>query len=612
MRGEVHQTEIRAPGRRLRGRLHGLLAVLFAVLAWPATAQPTPPDAAEVSATFRQRVCYLGDQTVLEIAVENVDEVEPPDLSGIGGAEFEFRGTSDESRSFYSNINGKVTQEVTKRKVMRWVVTPTQAGTLRLPPIPVRVDGGRVFETAAASLRVLEPERAAGDMLRVEPERTDLYINQPTRVKVTWVLTGRVESPSFRGSEIDDGLMVQGVGPSSGGQPRRIEFDIFGTRTIGRETYVTRNGRRTSAVEFEVLVTPTRAGEFEVGPVVVSYDERVSRRSTERKMAEAGPVTLTVRELPTEGQPENFDGLLGTHGIEANASPTTVSVGDPITLEVAVFGPEPLAGVTDGPDLESIPAFAERFRFSSEGWTMSPPRTPGERRFTTTIRAASGGVDEIPSIPLPFFDPDSGEYHVARSEPIPLEVRAVCEVTAADAVVSSGPAAVSREPLTETRAGLWAIDRGPAVLADTGGLSDRALRDPVVLTALLAPPGAFAVVLGSAVRRSRRADEATRRRRAALASAKKALHRDGAAAAVRVYLAEAFGATPSAITGADGRRLLAEAGVSDADAVAELIAVHEAERYAGAGRVSEGGSGSDNARVLELLRRVHRSIGGTA
>ncbi len=121
-----------------------------------------------------------------------------------------------------------------------------------------------------------------------------------------------------------------------------------------------------------------------------------------------------------------------------------------------------------------------------------------------------------------------------------------------------------------------------------------------------APPAVFAAVAVGLAWRSRRVDETVRRRRRALASAKSALRREGAAQAVRVYLADAFGATPAAITGSDGRRLLAEAGVDDADAVAELISIEEAERYAG-GR-GGGGEPASSDRVLELLRRVDAGV----
>ncbi|MBZ0172216.1 MAG: BatD family protein, partial [Phycisphaerales bacterium] len=346
---------------------------------------------------------------------------------------------------------------------------------------------------------------------------------------------------------------------------------------------------RIRTFEFDLLITPTRAGELTLGPITVSFDERVARRSTRRVFAQSEPIVINVLELPKLGRPDNFTGLLGTHAIDATASPTDVNVGDPIELVVTISGPEPMQGVLDGPDLAAVPGLTDDFRLSSEGWTFQPSRRPGERIFTTTVRATHDGVARIPELPLPFFDPGEGEYRIARSKPIPLRVKPVREITAADAVVSTGQAAVSRDPLTPTAAGVWTIERGPAVLADTSGLSDHALRRPAVLVALITPPGVFALAAAFAIRRSTREDESARRRRRALTSARQALRRAGPAQAVRVYLAEAFGATPAAITGADSRRLLTRLDVADADAAAELIALHEAEHYAAARANTPGG-----------------------
>lgn len=585
-----------------------LVSALVVMLVLPTAAAQS--DRITATASFSQTTCFLGDQVVFQIAVENADTVSPPDLSSIAGVEFEYRGASNESSTFVSIVNGRRHEEVTKRQVMRWVATPSAAGTLTVPPLLVKADSSVVVETGRASVRVLEPERASGDLLRVTPEATEVYVNQTVGVTVQWLLTADVSDYSFRGSARDEGLAVRAKGPAAQGRARQYEVDVFGTKTPARLTYALLDGERVRALEFDLLVTPTRAGSLDLGPFKVSYDEVISRRSTKRMLATAEPVTFEVREVPAQGRPDNFTGLLGTHAIESAASPTVVNVGDPITLEVAIFGPEPMAGVRDGPDLAAIPAFARGFRFASEGWTMQPARKAGERRFTTTIRAADSEVTEIPAILLPFFDLESGEYRVARSEPIPLNVRAVREITAADAVVSTGPAAVSRGTLTGTGPGLWAIERGPAVLARGAGPSGLDWRDPLVATGLVAPPAVFAAVAVVLAWRSRRVDETVRRRRRALASAKSALRREGAAQAVRVYLADAFGATPAAITGADGRRLLAEAGVDDADAVAELISIEEAERYAG-GR-GGGGEPASSDRVLELLRRVDAGVDRSA
>lgn len=592
--------------RPTRGLIHALLVGVLCAIAPAATAQST----ITADAGFSQHTCYLGDQVIFQIAVENTDNVTPPDLSRIPGATFSYSGTSNESRTSVSIINGRRRETSTRRLVLRWVATPNETGTVIVPPLLVGIDGGQVVETNQAQIRVIEPEPAEHPVLRVTTDAENVYVNQTLRVRVVWLLLRDIDEFSFRSSRIDDALTVRPVTYQRQSADRLYETDIFGVKTHARLGYGTLEGNRHRTFEFELLVTPTRPGRFNLGPIAVSFDERIAPRSTRRVIARSEPIVLDVRELPRQGRPPGFNGLLGIHAIEARASASDVSVGDPIELIVTISGPEPMAGIKDAPDLAANEGFAENFRLSSEGWTFQPGGRPGERTFATTIRAAHDGVTQIPPIALPFFDPVDGEYHVARSSPIPLRVRPVREVTVADAVIASGPVSISRDPLTPTPPGLWALDRGPAVLADTGALDTRTLiTRPTVLAALAAPPCVFPITayLVAAARRTR--DESARRRRNALASARRALHQQGPAQAVRVYLGQAFGATPAAITGADGRRLLDEAGIGDADAIAQLISIHEAERY---GDRNPGTPPADPARVLDLLRRVDRSIRGRA
>lgn len=583
-------------------RIRVLVCLLAALCIAPARAQST----ITADASFNQAACYLGDEIVFQIKVENSDRVDAPDLSDIPGAVFAFRGTSNESRTMVSIVNGRRHEEATKSLVMRWTVTPNELGTLIIPPMLVQVDQGQVVRTGEATIRVLEPERETRDLVRVRADTDVLYLNQPTQVTVSWLLTADIEYYSFRASKTDEGLVVQANQRPRQGRDQRYKIDIFGGEALATLGYDTLDGERVRALQFDLTVIPEKTGELTLGPITVSYDVRLDRRSAKRMLAQSEPMVFEVRELPADGRPATFDGLLGTHDIEVRADRDSVSVGDPILLEATIYGPEPMAAVRDGPDLSKVPGF-DGFRLASDGWTFRPGTEAGQRVFTTTVRVADPGVKAIPPIPLAFFDPGEGEYRVALSDAIPLTVRNVREVTAADAVVSSLAPSISRDPLTETGAGVWAIDRGPGVLAVADPLGRGRWADPVVLAAVCAPPAFFALALVAVVRRRAGLDEAGRRRRRALRRARAALARGDSAEAVRGYLADVFGASPTAITGADGDRLLRGAGIDDAGPVVELIAAQEAAGYGGRER-GQGADGPDRRRIGALLVRIDKMI----
>src|SRR5690606_34729625 len=63
-----------------------------------------------------------------------------------------------------------------------------------------------------------------------------------------------------------------------------------------------------------------------------------SKRGYEHLAIPSNPLSLEVLPLPEQGRPAEFTGLIGEFRFEAQAAPTEVSVGDPITLTIRVSG----------------------------------------------------------------------------------------------------------------------------------------------------------------------------------------------------------------------------------------------------------------------------------
>ena len=189
---------------------------------------------------------------------------------------------------------------------------------------------------------------------------------------------------------------------------------------------------------------------------------------------------LAVLELPTTGRPAGFNGWIGEFQVQAEAKPTSVAVGEPITLSLRVQGSGMLA-TAQLPALDQQPALARDFKIPRE---MAAGENRGDaRHFTQTLRAKHDGVTQIPAIELHYFDPNEGAYRTARSEPVPLDVEASRIVTAEDAegsgvaeprqleVASSEQGiahnyvdASALQPTTGSW-GLWLRPLGPAPLA---------------------------------------------------------------------------------------------------------------------------------------------------
>jgi hypothetical protein len=246
----------------------------------------------------------------------------------------------------------------------------------------------------------------------------------------------------------------------------------------------------------------------------------------QRQYATTGPISLTVSPLPPQGRPTAFSGLVGRYTITARATPTEVSVGEPIDLDVTVTGPHPLSLV---PPLDLYSQLNphqgdQQLRLSREPVLASVDGAAA--RFTTSVRARSVAVKEIPAVSLSYFDPFERRYKTAASQPIALKVTPSLTIGAggdnrADDELASGADQAKRAPLP-LPPGMADIDRAARLGSyPFAARSERALSrwdSPVVLGTLFGAPAvslaASSLLLLARQRRLRSNSDRHRRSRA--------------------------------------------------------------------------------------------------
>lgn len=165
------------------------------------------------------------------------------------------------------------------------------------------------------------------------------------------------------------------------------------------------------------------SGEDNLGPAV---DENVT--------LDTKPLTITVKPLPEEKKPDNFNGAVGNFTIEASLANKNVAAQDEATLHVVVKGKGNLPVVT-APTVDwpaGIDAFDPTAR--EEVNKVVVPMT-GSKSFDYLFTARDSGHYLIPAINLSYFDPSSQTYKTANSEPLELQVT--------PAVKRSGPASLT-------------------------------------------------------------------------------------------------------------------------------------------------------------------------
>jgi hypothetical protein len=449
-----------------------LAAVVLFLLAAPARAADTPEIAAELGADE----IFIGESIDYVVEIRNVRNPGPPDLSALR-QDFDVVSAGDESHNQSSTfiINGRVTQQNSFGHAFRFRLTPKRTGRLVVPAPSATIDG-KTYKGPALALAVVAPEAQDLVIPELKTDRGKVYPTQPFEVTlrvlvhplpddpdrdplvplrrrpphldVNWVdlppgLTGddKVRWLEKLVAENGSGFTLNDVTTRSGSffeGPRLAVFSLY----QGRESKNGLDGRPVSYFVYELKrrITAEKAGEYALGPAVVkgSFVSGMEDNSlTGRRLVAVGPaVKVEVREVPTP-RPATFCGGIGTYRLATSASPTTLRVGDPLTLTVE-FQRGHAGGSLDlisAPDLAANPKVAADFEVLDKNPTG---RAAGEaKRFEYALRPKRPGVG-IPALTVAVFDPDAEKFSEVASKPITLAVSPAAQLGAGDLVGSLG------------------------------------------------------------------------------------------------------------------------------------------------------------------------------
>lgn len=523
-----------------------------------------------------------------------------PDLSWL--EELSPRYVGSGTTSSMSVMGSQV--ERTTETTFTFEMSVSQVGRYTIPPIPVRVDGRTLRSEPITFSAGLAPET---DELRVvvEVDSASVYEGEPVGLTLTLYTTQNILTPRISmGGDV--GRFDLTTDPRWTGN-QRVAFEFLGGEVPVTIERATLDGRAYTSVSVRRMLVPREPGRWTLGPaeVVTEFTRTVRQGFRERRVslgdarALSAPIEIEVRPLPDTGRPEGFAGLVGRFAVRSEASPTEVNVGDPIDLQISVTG-GPLLGEVGMPPLETLPGFSDAFRVAEE---VSRTQEPGRVLFAARIRALDDGVREIPGIQLAYFDPERGEYDVARSEPIPIRVRPTRRVTASDAIGAS-PVIVGEE-IGDVASGIAHNYEGAAALRSVPAGVGAVITRPVWVASIVGPPLAFVAcaLVGVGRRRSERRGDARGRQRAlgeAMAMLGTADSVERVGAAVDGYFASMSGRPRGSITPRDVEEILSGASPDRATSLASLLERCDAVRFAG--------SNEDARRLADeaagLLREV--------
>ena len=559
--------------------------------------QTVDGDAASISvqAQVDKQQVTVGESFILQIKIEGDDAPAEPDLSGLKDFIVQPRGGGPNNRESITIINGRMNRVSEHGYVFRYLLTPKRDGTLTIPAIEINA-GGKTLLTQPVPISVAQPITSNEFKLFVSLSETESYVGQPLVLTVKWYVNRNIADFKFDLPFLEDyRFTFADLKEDSNYQGQdAVPVNLPGGKVIARKGREGLHGLEYATVTLRKIVIPREAGEFAMGrgtvfsKIVTGYQQRRGSRPFDdlfddvfgrrepmykQLVTESNDLRIKVLPLPDAGRPTDFTGLVGQYSLAAEASPTEVNVGDPITLNIMVAGADYLDNVVL-PPLHNQQALRDNFKVPEE---MAPGEIDGRVKvYTHTIRAKHPEVKEIPAISLNYFNPETGSYETATSNAIPLQVKATKILTARDA--EGTVAGISKSELTSLNRGIAHNYVGEDLLKSQEVEISTWLRSPAGLLLILFPPGLYLLVLVPVyLKRKRLFDRQSLQAQKALVEFSRELKRleksrqrnelqpivSGLVEAMRVYLGKRLQMPPGALVYSEVAARLQDHGIDD-------------------------------------------------
>jgi len=628
-----------------------MMVVIFAASpAWAGTALRTTASAAQAE---------VGEGVQIELSAMSDDESpESPRLQVPPG--FTVQGPSISSSQQISFSNGHF--EHRRGVTVHWVVFGTRPGRFVLGPATVQV-GGKVVQGETLSLELV-PAGSAPPKPRQRgnpfdptspfdpfgmfpklpgfPNLDDLdppIPNGPPEAPAEYQVDHATDPMAFLRATITpaEAVVGQQVTLRIYAYGGRGPYDEVGSAEPSRADFLSQSivdssyrqpryvlpidGRRWTVVKLrEIALFPLHAGTLSVGPMRMGfrgpgYPETTPLKGLERQSPE---LRVVVREPPLAGRPPGYElGDVGSFTLAAEVEPRRVEAGDAVAVTVRVEG------------TGSVPHHVKHTEQRGVEWldpTVTEAITPsnsvigGWRAFRYVVRLDEPGTLDLGEATLPYFDPRTGVYEIARTrlgtvEVLPGKATAPAASGAPAAAAPAAPHDVL-EGLGQARTKLGPLPPGKRHLTDEKAYFVLLAGGPCSVLAL----GGL-VELGRRLRRRaarRTASQAALARRAIGEARAAADRRDSASVAASVEraiyaaLEDRFGLKARAVLRRDLASTLSENGVEGA-LVADIVAALDA---CDGLRFASGTEATSPAHAVEqassIVARLARGVRGKA
>ncbi len=374
--------------------------------------------AASFTASLDRDAITLGESTTLALAFEGAQPNNLP-MPTVSGLQITQTGTSQS----VNIVNGAMSSTVT----VSFSVKPQRPGEFTIPALTANVNGQQL---SSAPLKLIVSKASAPSanavksgsevaFLKFTFPKNKIYVGQSVVAQLELCLRDDVQN--FGNFQLSP-LSANGfsAGKIVEGQKRRVQ--------IGNRVY--------TIVPILIPLTAVKSGVLNLGPYNASaiivlpgqnqggdpFFRQFFNQGEQKQVALATePLSIESLPLPKPNQPANFTGAVGQFELAATAGPTTVTVGDPITVRVQISGRGSLDSV-------ALPVQDAWKNFKTYPPTTKLENTDqfgfqGMKTFEQIISPLNNDVRELPALSFSYFNPEDGQYHTLTQPAVPLTVQ---------------------------------------------------------------------------------------------------------------------------------------------------------------------------------------------
>ncbi len=446
-----HRAAERVRRRAWLSRLSQVLWLLVALLA-PRAARAEDP---ELTATVDTQKLAVGDVLRLTLHVMSRQHQPSHPFSGNTVGFTVVGSTSGPSQQVTITNNHMVTQHgldatwhLRADKVGVWSVGPVavevggttyRAGPIRITVVPQGQGPSRrppdPFDPFGTGGNPLDPFRSLLDSMNGQPSLSDLggdpklALDAPlgsitflhATVDATHVVVGQQVTVSMYlygdATSHDPGMVDIHEATAADFVKRTLFEDDNGDRAVQRALV----GGRPYNVRLlrKWALFPIKTGDLVVTPMELTLQRSRSTGDPSRK---SEVITVHVTEPPTEGRPPGYAiGDVGKFSLSADTTPRAIEEDGAVGVTLTLSGSGNLPAMITPPAQAGLEWLAPEVH--EKVGAMKDDHYGGSRTFSYVVRIHKTGDVRLGFIRVPFWDPSTRRYDVARADLGPVTVR---------------------------------------------------------------------------------------------------------------------------------------------------------------------------------------------